>query len=75
MDKDSGQGSVVSGQTFARYTGDGAFFDGVPARDLTREEWDAVPRVIRDAIVSSKLYELTDSQNKRAALPRKETNP
>lgn len=40
-----------------RYIGDGAFWPGIPARDLTREEWDALEPEHREQILAHKLYE------------------
>lgn len=30
-------------EPYAKYIGEGAFVAGVPARDLTQEEWEAIP--------------------------------
>jgi hypothetical protein len=40
-----------------RYTGDGtAFLEGVPARDLTAEDWALLDDVQRAAVEASDLY-------------------
>lgn len=39
-----------------KYTGDGAYFHGVPARDLTDEEFAALPEAQRSALLTSGLY-------------------
>jgi hypothetical protein len=41
-----------------RYTGDGTtYVEGVPARDLTRAEWNALTAEQKKAVRSSGLYE------------------
>lgn len=40
----------------------GGFIDGVPARDLSKEEWLALPKETRDLCRSTGLYQLTASQ-------------
>lgn len=41
-----------------RFVGDGArLIYGVPARDLTRADLDALPAHLRDAVAASDLYE------------------
>lgn len=43
----------------ARYIGRyGAYLEGVPARDLTADEWDAVPEALRERALQLKLYAL-----------------
>lgn len=39
-----------------KYTGNGAFLQGVPARDLTKQEWDALSADQRGAALSLGLY-------------------
>ena len=41
---------------YATYIGDGAFVNGVPARDLTKAEWDELTAEQRKAAVDLKLY-------------------
>lgn len=38
------------------YTGAGTFFQGIPARDLSVKEWDALPLSTRDALLQQGLY-------------------
>ncbi len=40
-----------------RYRGDGAFILGVPARDLTEDEFSALPDDVRKQVVNSGLYD------------------
>ena len=40
-----------------RYVGKGHYFQGVPARDLTDEEWDALPKRRQERLLASGLYE------------------
>ena len=40
-----------------RYIGGGAFIQGVPARDMTPEEWDQMPVTVRAFAVEIGLYE------------------
>jgi hypothetical protein len=41
-----------------RYTGDGTtFLEGVPARDLTAQDWALLDDVQRAAVAASDLYE------------------
>lgn len=42
---------------YARFAGDGSvFFGGIPARDLSRAEWDAIPGAVREAALATGLY-------------------
>lgn len=42
---------------YARFAGDGSmFFGGVPARNLSRAEWDAIPDRVREAALATGLY-------------------
>lgn len=48
-----------SNDIHARYTADGGgFIPGVPARDLTRDEWLALDKETRDLCRSTGLYAL-----------------
>lgn len=40
-----------------RYVGEGGFLGGVPARDLTEEDWAALDAEQREAVEASDLYE------------------
>ncbi len=75
MDKSSQQSTVNtrSGQIFARYVGDGsAFINGIPACDLTREEFDALGDELCEQIRLSKLYDIAESEPKARAATIKE---
>lgn len=54
-----------------KYTGDGAYFPGVPARDLTDEEFAALPEAQQQALLNSGLYtqEAAPARAKKAATP------
>lgn len=55
----------------ARYTGDGsAWVSGVPARDLTPDEWLSLSEMLRNTCLSTGLYELVGA----AAAPDEETD-
>lgn len=43
---------------YARYVGGGKFLTGVPARDLTAEEWEAYSKAERDHFIKLGLYEV-----------------
>jgi hypothetical protein len=38
----------------AKYVGDGSFMVGIPQRDLSQAEWDAVTPDIQDALIDRK---------------------
>lgn len=40
----------------AEYTGNGAFYRGIPARDLTVEEWEALDKDSQDMLKKSSIY-------------------
>lgn len=39
-----------------QYTGNGSSTNGIPARDLTDEEWNAIPKWLRDIALSHGYY-------------------
>ena len=49
------------GNTFIKYIGNGDYVMGIPARNLTTEEWEAMPETTRQTLLAQKLYELTDA--------------
>lgn len=49
------------GSTFIKYIGNGDYVMGIPARNLTTEEWETLPETTRQALLEQKLYELTDA--------------
>ena len=40
-----------------KYTGAGDYLEGVPARDLTQDEWDRLPADLKETAVQLGLYE------------------
>lgn len=42
---------------------DGAFIPGVPARDLTKDEWLALDKATRDLCRATGVYELTPQKD------------
>jgi hypothetical protein len=65
--------------TIARYydeekNKDGAFFPGVPLRDLTADEWDAFPGRMQASVDASPFYRKTPPPRETAPLkaPAKE---
>ncbi len=47
-------------KVYAYYVGDGEFFSGVPARNLTRWEWEALSPELQAACLKQKVYELAE---------------
>lgn len=47
------------GSTFIKYIGNGDYVMGIPARNMTVEEWEALPETTRQALMAQKLYELS----------------
>lgn len=43
----------------ATYTGKGAYIHGVPARDMTAEEWQSFSQAEREHFVNLGLFEVT----------------
>ena len=39
-----------------KYIGNGSYYQGIPARDLTEDEWQAIPRRKRKRLVELGLY-------------------
>lgn len=46
---------------FVRYRGDGAVFIGVPARDLTKEEFDNLDPLQRRDVLAETIYEVVEN--------------
>jgi hypothetical protein len=43
--------------SYARFVGgEGTFYGGIPARDLTRAEWDELPLQLQHAAIITQLY-------------------
>ena len=40
-----------------KYIGNGCYYQGIPARDLTEDEWKAIPRRKRKRLVELGLYQ------------------
>lgn len=49
---------VIAEPQTIRYIGDGNFLTGIPARDLSLEEWGELSGVIQVALIGQGLYEL-----------------
>lgn len=47
------------GSTFIKYIGNGDYVMGIPARNLTVEEWESLTEETRQALMAQKLYELS----------------
>lgn len=56
--------------------GEGTFFGGIPARDLTRAEWDELPLALQHAAIATQLYEVPPAAKAAVtkALPGAEGN-
>lgn len=54
-----------------KYVGDGGFIQGVPARNLTQEDFDAFDKDTQALILASGLYEI--STDKPAKASKKES--
>lgn len=52
-----------------KYIGNGSYYQGVPARDLSEDEWSAIPRRKRKVLVELGLYR---EQAKRRVKPKVE---
>lgn len=50
-----------------RYTGDGEFHSGIPARDLSRDEYDALDKEQRAVVRDSPLYDYAGYKDKAQA--------
>jgi hypothetical protein len=48
----------MMGDVYAKYVGGGAFVNGVPARDLTKDEWDALDEGARARALELKLHQV-----------------
>jgi len=57
----------------AEYIGNGNYYQGVPARDLSDEEWAAVPRRVKKVVLGLGLYKLAKRKPaKKAEAPAEE---
>lgn len=54
--------------TTYRYVGDGDYAPGVPARDMTVEEWEACPVELREWAADLGLYEVQDGREDAGAV-------
>jgi hypothetical protein len=50
-----------------RYVGNGEFISGVPARDLTAEEWEGLTEAQRQTALGCGLYELLPGKKQTPA--------
>ena len=57
-------------KTYARYSGGGVYAFGVPACDLSKEQWDSLEKKYRD--VALKVGTHTIVESKSAAKPKPE---
>lgn len=55
-----------------KYIGDGShYFPGVPMRDLTQDEWDALPAKVKTALIKAKLFDAkAPKETESAAAPK-----
>jgi hypothetical protein len=51
----------------ATYVGEGEYLNGVPARDLSTEDWDALTPDLQVEVVASGLYEFEGGDPEPAA--------
>lgn len=47
---------------------DGAFFPGVPLRDIESDEWDTLPQRLRESVDASPMYRRTKPHTETAPL-------
>ena len=59
---------------YVRYTGDGAFFIGVPAKDLTKEEFDGLGPLEKRDVLAGTIYEpvARDAKSEKKAQAERE---
>ncbi len=58
--------------TKARYKGKGEYFGGIPARNLTDEEYDALTTEQKKTVRESDIYDVRSDTESRAAEPKSE---
>ncbi len=49
-----------------KYIGNGAFLQGVPTRDLTKQEWDALSKERQADLISLGLYAAPERPKRKA---------
>ena len=59
------EATVSDGQTAVRYVGDGSFLLGVPARDLTAEEWAALSAEQQAAVLYAGVYVVEQGESRK----------
>lgn len=59
---------------FVRYTGNRQFFIGVPARDLTKDEFDALDPLQQRDVLASDIYEKPEAEKSDDKGSESETN-
>lgn len=50
----------------ARYIGAGNFWNGIPARDLSPDEWNAIDGETQKALVEAKIFEVDSTSTGKA---------
>lgn len=50
----------------AKYLGGGEFHHGIPARDLTKADWERLTAEQRAIVAASPLYEVAETKAKKA---------
>lgn len=51
---------------YMKYTGNGAYIMGIPARDLSIEEFESYPDFLREQAIALKIFERTNSKEGEA---------
>lgn len=56
-----------------KYSGEGQFIPGVPARDLTVQEWAVLPHAVQAVCLSTGVYEIVaeEPKSRRVRTPTK----
>lgn len=58
----------MDNEIFAKYLGDGsAYVEGIPARDLTRDEWERIRPDLRELAVATGLYAVPPAKSEKPA--------
>lgn len=59
-----------------RYIGDGSFLHGIPAKDLSEDEFNSLAQELKETIIASALYVLVEKhvQPKKEKVISKEIN-
>ncbi len=54
-----------------KYIGKGSFVQGIPARDLTKDEWDAFSKERQKSLVNAGLYKVPKRKVEDRVIPLK----